>query len=197
MGELVLKKEATYADLEAVPEHLVAEILGGELFTHPRPAPRNAAAAFAFGKALGPKFQSGNGGPDDWVFMVEPELHLGRDVVVPDLAGWHADRLAELPGLAWIEIVPDWICEILSPSTEVRDRGIKRKIYARSRAGHYWLLDPRIRQLEVFELRKGDWVLLDTFADDAKTSAPPFSALTFDLSLFWPLDKKPQKKSKK
>ena len=189
MGEPVLKKEATYADLEAVPEHLIAEILGGELATHPRPAPRHGAAALVFGKVLGSKFQNGDGGPDDWVFFSQPELHLGREVVVPDVAGYRSTRVPEDSDRAWMSKAPDWICEILSPSTEARDRGIKRKIYARSGVAHYWLLDPRIRQLETFELRKGSWVLLDTFTDNAKTSAAPFTALTFNLSVFWPMHK--------
>ena len=188
MGELVLKKEATYADLEAVPEHLVAEILGGELFTHPRPAPKHAAAAFSLSDELGGPFQKSRGGPGGWIFLTEPELHFGRDVVVPDLAGWRRERLPELPNTAWIETPPNWVCEFLSPATERRDRTIKRNIYARAKVGHYWLVDPRIRQLEVFELRDGKWLLFDTFNDDAKVAAPPFEAITFDLSQLWPFD---------
>ena len=188
MGELVLKKEATYADLEAVPEHLVAEILGGELFTHPRPAPKHAIASGSLNDELIGPFQKSRGGPGGWIFAPEPELHLGRDVIVPDHAGWRRERLPKLPRTAWIETVPDWVCEVLSPATERRDRTIKRRIYARAGVSHYWLLDPRVRQLEVFELRDKVWRLIDTFLDDAKVAAPPFDAITFDLAQLWPYD---------
>ena len=124
------QRAATYEDLLAVPEHLVAEILFGRLVTHPRPAPRHAVARSALGSVLGPPFQFGRGGPGGWIFMVEPELHLGAHVVVPDLAAWRRERLPALPETAWIEIAPDWVCEVLSPSTERYDRGDKRLIYA-------------------------------------------------------------------
>ena len=189
MGEPVLKKEATYADLEAVPAHLVAEILGGELFTHPPPAPKHAVASFALSTALGPPFQMSRGGPGGWIFMIEPELHFGRDVIVPDLAGWWTERLPKLPDTMWIETPPDWVSEALSPATERRDRTIKRKIYARAGVSHYWLLDARVRQLEVFELRDGKWLLIDTFNDDAKVAVPPFAAIAFNLAQLWPFDK--------
>jgi len=188
MGEPALKKEATYADLESAPEHLVAEILGGELFTHPRPAPKHAIALGSLTDELIGPFQKSRGGPGDWIFAPEPELHLGSDVIVPDLAGWRRERLPNLPKTAWIETPPDWVCELLSPATERRDRTIKRKIYARAGVSHYWPLDPRVRQLEVFELRDGKWLQIDTYNDDTKVAAPPFDAITFDLAQLWPFD---------
>ena len=124
------QRAATYEDLLAVPEHLVAEILFGELVTHPRPAPRHAIASSALGGVLAPPFQFGSGGPGGWIFMGEPELHLGPHVAVPDLAAWRRERLPSLPETAWIGIAPDWICEVLSPSTQSYDRGEKRTIYA-------------------------------------------------------------------
>src|SRR5437879_4292337 len=111
----VAERAATYEDLLAVPEHLVAEILFGRLVTHPRPAPRHAVAGSALGSVLGPPFQFGRDGPGGWVFMVEPELHLGSHVAVPDLAAWRRERLPDLPDTAWIDTAPDWICEVLSP----------------------------------------------------------------------------------
>ncbi|WP_375457855.1 Uma2 family endonuclease [uncultured Enterovirga sp.] len=124
---------ATYADIEALPEHLVGEIIDGMLETYPRPRPRHGAAASALSYELTGPFQRGRGGPGGWVFIVEPELHLGHQVVVPDLAGWRRERLTELPDTAYLETAPDWVCEVLSPSTARVDRGAKRRIYAGGR----------------------------------------------------------------
>jgi Uma2 family endonuclease len=105
------KRRTTYADLEAVPPHLVAEIIDGELLTHPRPSPRHGAAANALGAQLGQPFQKGRGGPGGWIFIIEPELHLGPQVVVPDIAGWRRSRLTLPSNATFIDISPDWVCE--------------------------------------------------------------------------------------
>jgi Uma2 family endonuclease len=175
----------------AVPEHLVAEILFGRLVTHPRPAPRHSVAASVLGYALGPPFQLGDGGPGGWLIIDEPELHLNGHVVVPDLAGWRLERMPALPETAWIEIVPDWICEVLSPSTERYDRGDKRIIYAKAAVSHLWHVDPVLRMLEVFELKDGKWLLLDVFHDNAEVAAPPFSDASFQLGRLWPFEPLP------
>jgi hypothetical protein len=187
----VAERAATYADLLAVPDNLVAEILFDRLVTHPRPAPRHSVAGSALGMALGPPFQLGRGGPGGWIFMDEPELHLGGHVVVPDLAAWRTEHLPTLPETAWIDVAPDWICEILSPSTERYDRGDKRIIYADARVGHVWHVDPVLRMLEVFELREDKWLLLDVFHDNADVATPPFQAASFRLGLLWPFDVPP------
>jgi hypothetical protein len=184
----VAERAATYEDLLAVPEHLVAEILFGRLVTHPRPAPRHAIVVTRLNAILAPPFDLGVGGPGGWVFMIEPELHLGKHVAVPDMAGWRCDRFAQLPETAWIGIAPDWICEVLSPSTERYDRGDKRTIYADAGVGHLWHVDPGLRMLEVFELREGKWLLLDVFHDNADVAAPPFAQVSFPLGLLWPFD---------
>ncbi len=184
---------ATYADLEAVPPHLVAEIIHGQLVTHPRPAPRHVRAATRLGSILGPPFDLGEGGPGGWTILIEPELHLGPEVVVPDIAGWRLERMPELPDTAFFELPPDWVCEVLSPSTERYDRGAKRDIYAAAGVRHLWLLDPVCEQLETFELQNGRWLLLATYdaattgRDGAliKVTAPPFDALPIDLQRLW------------
>jgi Uma2 family endonuclease len=181
-------KRATYADLEAVPSHLVAEIIFGSLVTHPRPSPRHAAAASALGIELGGPFQKGAGGPGGWLFLVEPELHLGEHVVVPDIAGWRRERLPELPDTAWLETTPDWVCEVLSPSTQRIDRHEKRSLYASAGLPHLWLLDPLAQVLEVFRLNAGKWTLVATFEADEEVSAPPFAEHPFKLSVLWPFD---------
>jgi len=134
---------------------------------------------------LVPSFQGGRGGPGGWWILDEPELHLGDHVLVPDLAGWRKERLPVMPETAWFEVVPDWICEVLSPATAQRDRGAKRRIYADFGVAYLWLLDPDQRTLEVFELREGQWLLLGTFAGDDPVAAAPFAAVTFSLTSLW------------
>jgi Uma2 family endonuclease len=184
----VAQKRATYADLEAVPPHLVAEILDGGLFTHPRPVPRHALISPALLDELVGPFQKGRGGPGGWVFMNEPELHFDEQVLVPDLAAWRRERLPELPETAWIETAPDWVCEILSPSTEKADRCQKRRIYGESGIAHLWLVDPRTRMLETFELVGTRWQVGPTFSDAAEVCAPPFTNHRFSLGVLWPFD---------
>src|SRR5690349_11138621 len=114
------KRRTTYADLQAIPEHLVAEIIDGELLTHPR----HGAAASALGIKLGQPFQFGQNGPGGWIFIDEPELHVGSHVLVPDLAGWRRERLPAYPETSYFTTAADWVCEVLSASTELRDRTV-------------------------------------------------------------------------
>ena len=180
-----IPRPANYADIEALPPHVVGEIAFGVLHTHPRPTPRHAVAANAVGSTLTGRFQFGVGGPGGWLFMVEPELHLGPHVLVPDIAGWRRERLPKLPDTAYIETPPDWVCEVLSPATERFDRTDKLTIYASFGVGHCWLVDPIVRTLEVF-MRQGDtWLLSTTFKDTDAVTAPPFEAHTFALDLLW------------
>ncbi|MBM3609307.1 MAG: Uma2 family endonuclease [Alphaproteobacteria bacterium] len=181
-------KPATYADLEAVPANLVAEIIQGALVTHPRPSPRHAVAANVLGSELTGGFQFGRGGPGGWIFMVEPELHFGANVVVPDIAGWKRERLSSLPDKAWIEIAPDWICEVISPSTEHYDRGAKRQIYGAADVAYLWLVNPVEQYLEAFQLVAGQWLLQTTVAGADEVKIPPFDAAPFSLGLLWPFD---------
>ena len=101
-------KRATYADIEALPDHLVGEILDGELHASPRPGLRHAVAATRLTGRLSPPFDDGLGGPGGWWILIEPELHLGEDIVVPDLAGWRRERLPEIPDAPHLELAPDW-----------------------------------------------------------------------------------------
>lgn len=181
-------RKANYADLEAVDPRLVAEIVDGVLETHPRPSPRHGLAANRLGYKLTGPFDLGEDGPGGWIFIVEPELHLGPDVVVPDLAGWRRERLSQEPTTAYIETPPDWACEILSPSTERLDRGPKRRIYADAGVGHLWLLDPTARLLEAFANVAGQWLLLATVEPGDEVRVAPFDAVGFPLDALFPLD---------
>ena len=180
------ERTATYEDLLRVPEHLVAEILNGSLVTHPRPSPRHAMASSVLGIEVGDAYFGGRGGPGGWWILDEPELHLGSDILVPDLAGWRRERMPQLPETAWFELAPDWVCEILSPSTARDDRVVKMPIYAREGVGHIWLIDPDQKTLEVYALQDERWLLLGAHKDDEQVSPPPFEALELELSVLWP-----------
>ncbi len=182
------KKPATYADLEAVPSHLVAEIIDGELMTRPRPSFRHGAAATSLVDELTGPFQKARGGPGGWVFIVEPEIKFDGDILVPDIAGWRRERLSGVPRHNYIEIVPDWVCEVLSGSTEKRDRSIKKRIYATGEVSYLWLIDPRLQLLEAFRLREGTWADIGTWNSDDDVRAAPFEAISFSLADLWPLD---------
>jgi Uma2 family endonuclease len=177
---------ATYEDLLQVPAHLVAEILAGNLITHPRPGPRHALAYSSLGDELVGPYHKGRGGPGGWWILDEPELHLSGDVLVPDLAGWRRKNMPVLPDTAWFESSPDWICEILSPSTAKDDRVLKMPIYAREAVPHLWLVDPDLRTLEVYALNRDHWLLLNAYKEDDKVRAPPFDAIELDLAVLWP-----------
>ncbi|MBX3207841.1 MAG: Uma2 family endonuclease [Labilithrix sp.] len=179
------KRHATYEDLLAVPEHLVAEIIGGVLRTHPRPATLHARASSRLGAELDGPFDRGRGGPGGWILLDEPELHLHGDILVPDIAGWRRTRLPELPDAAAFELPPDWVCEVLSPSTAAMDRAEKLPIYAREHVEYAWLVDPIARTLEAFRLESARWVLLGTWRDDAHVRVEPFAEHDLELAALW------------
>lgn len=183
------KPPATYADIEAAPPHLVAEIINGELMTHPRPSPRHGTAATSLADELTGPFQKGRGGPGGWIFVLESEIKFGGDILVPDVAGWRRQRLSSCPERNYFETVPDWVCEILSASTEKRDRTLKMRIYGNAGIHHFWLIDPRLQILEVFENEQGRWMKAGDWNSDDQVRAPPFDAISFSLADLWPLDR--------
>ena len=178
-------RPATYADIEALPPNMVGEIVRGVLYATPRPASPHSAATSALGEELGPPFKRGRGGPGGWVILDEPELHLGEDVLVPDLGGWRRERMPEMPHVAAFELAPDWVCEVLSRSTAKLDRGEKLPVYARARVAHVWLVDPLEQYVEVLRLDGPTYRILGTHFADAKVRAEPFDAIELDLSVLW------------
>jgi Uma2 family endonuclease len=179
------------AAFEAVPPEMVAEILDGELFTFPRPAHPHTRSASRLGMKLGGPFDLGEAGPGGWVILDEPELHLGRrpDKLSPDLAAWRRERMPDALGDEstpyFYDVAPDWVCEVISTSTERIDRGKKMRIYRREQVGHLWLLSPVLRTLEVYRLEGGRWSLLETYEDEEKVQAEPFHAVELDLATIW------------
>jgi len=185
---LKLGRAATYEDLQALPDHLVGEILDGELYATPRPALPHAHTTTMLTGDLGP-FQGPGGkgrGPGGWRILFEPELHFDKEVVVPDVGGWRLERMPVLPSTAYGELIPDWACEVASPSTVHIDRVRKMNLYARERLRYLWLVDPLARVLEVYRLEEGRWVVVLTSGGDAKVRAEPFEDVELDLALWWP-----------
>ena len=178
-------KRATYEDLLAVPPHLVAELIHGSLVTSPRPAAAHAFVASGLGMDLGNPFQRGRGGPGGWWILDEPELHLGPDVLVPDLAGWRRERMPQVLDVPYFELAPDWLCEVLSPSTEARDRTDKLGIYGAAGVGWAWLVNPVLQTLEVLENHGGSWMLRSSSRGEATVRAQPFEAVELTLRDLW------------
>ena len=179
------QKLATYENLFDLPEHIVGEIIHGQLITHPRPAPRHIVASSAIGDELVGPFQKGRGGPGGWWILDEPELHLGLDILVPDLAGWRRERLPTMPDTAFFTLPPDWVCEVLSPDTARVDRADKMPIYATQGVPSLWLIDPISRTLEVLVLREGRWSLEHVYQQDDEVRAVPFEAVALSLEVLW------------
>lgn len=187
-------RPAVHADLEQLPDDTRAEIIDGRLILSPRPAPPHVAGASGLSALLAGPMRFGLGGPGGWWILEEPELHLGRNarsdeshVVIPDIVGWRRERMPELPTTAFFSLVPDWVCEFLSPSTAVDDRAEKMPFYAREGVSWLWLADANLRTLETYQLIAGRWTVLATYAGNAKVRAPPFDAIELDLRLLWEL----------
>lgn len=180
-----VRRKATYEDVLAAPKHVVAEIIDGNLSLQPRPGGRHAAVASALGEELGPPFKRGRGGPGGWLILDEPELHLASDILVPNLAGWRRERLPSVGDEAYFVLKPDWLCEVLSPSTEKQDRSAKLSIYAREQVPNVWLINPVHRTLEVLRLAAEGWLTLVVHCDDERVRAEPFDAIELELGVLW------------
>jgi Uma2 family endonuclease len=180
-----VKRRATYDDLLAVPEHRIAEIVDGDLHVSPRPNPQHALAAYRLANRLGPPFDQGDGGPGGWWILFEPELHLGENVLVPDLAGWRRERLPALPSTPAFALAPDWVCEIMSPSTARLDRVRKMPAYAHAGVSYLWFVNPLEQTLEVYRLTDDGWLQLAMHEGRTVVRAAPFDAIEIDLALLW------------
>lgn len=168
-----------------MPDHFVAEIVDGDLYATPRPSPRHSSASSGLGGALHGPFDRGRGGPGGWRVLDELELHLGPDVLVPDIAAWRRERLPRIPDEAFMSLAPDWVCEVLSPSTAALDRVRKLAVYAREGVAHAWLVDPIARTLEVLKLDAPRWSIIATHEGRDVIRAEPFDAIELDLTLLW------------
>jgi Uma2 family endonuclease len=183
------KRRANYQDVLDAPPHVVAEVVDGELWLSPRPAGPHTAVTSALGDELGPPFKRGRGGPGGWLILDEPELHFGPQtgpqIVVPDLAGWRRERLPKVANAPYFTLAPDWLCEVISRSTEKLDRAKKLPIYAAHGVRNVWLVNPLQQTLEVLRLHDGKWLTLAVHCDDAKVRAEPFDVLEIALADLW------------
>ena len=174
-----------YAELEALPANMVGEIINGALYAHPRPARGHGSAAFELALEIGVPFGRGRGGPGGWKFIAEQELHLGPHIVVPDISGWKRERYPSHEQTPYSAVPPDWLCEVLSPSTHKLDRLQKLKVYAEFGVPHCWYLDPNAQSLEVFILANGSYLVGPTFSGADPVAAPPFESCTINLGGLW------------
>lgn len=179
--------QTTYERLTALPDNRVGEIIGGHLYTQPRPAGPHAVACSTLLMDIGTPYQRGRGGPGGWWILDEPELHFVRDteVLVPDIAGWRRERLPQPPRDHRFEVVPDWVCEVLSPATAKKDRVVKLPVYARYGVPYLWLVDPLCRTLETFALHEDHWRIIGLFQDQAVARSAPFPDLRLELNAVW------------
>jgi len=183
----VRKTSDLYVKLCALPEGLTGEIINGRLYTEPRPAGPHIWVGSALQGKLHFPFNEGVDGPGGWWIVIEPEVHFIRDVevVVPDLAGWRRERMPALPRDQRFEVVPDWVCEILSPGTRSKDRELKMPLYAKYGVAYLWLIDPDVKRLEAYELKEGEWTALGVYEGDAEARIPPFDAIVLRLADLW------------
>jgi len=180
-----------YQQLENLPELFIGELFDGQLHAHSRPAFPHGYVYSAVGGTLFNPFHNGIGGPGGWVIISEPEVHftLDVDVTVPDLAGWRRERKLRFPTGHKIELVPDWICEILSPSTRSIDREIKMPLYARYGVSYLWLVEPVEHVVEAYRLESGEWVEIGCYTGMDQAAILPFEAVPLDLGRLWmPVD---------
>jgi Uma2 family endonuclease len=179
------RRIATYEDVLASPEHVVAEVVDGVLYRSPRPGSLVALARTTVGGELGAPFNRSRGGPGGWLTLNQPELHLDDDVVVPDVAGWRRSTLPELPHAPFLEVCPDWVCEVVSDATRALDRGKKLAVYERAGVAHVWLIEPLDKLLEVLELDGTNYRIVDRTDGDAPRRLRPFDAIEFDVGALW------------
>jgi Uma2 family endonuclease len=181
-----VRKPPTRADLDALPAHIKGEIIEGVLYTMTRPRGRHQRTTLAIGSELRGPFDEGRDGPGGWWIIPEPGIELpNTPEISPDLAGWRRTRLPDIPEDAPITVVPDWVCEILSPTTRRHDLLVKKPYYASVGVPHHWLIDLPARTLLVYRLESGRWVELGVYSEQRDARIVPFEEVTLDIARWW------------
>jgi len=193
-------KLATYEDLLELPEGERAEVIAGVLVTRTSALPRRGRAQRVIGRVIGGAFDDddGQGGPGGWWILPEVDVRLSpHDIVKPEMTGWRRERLPDPWDLRPIDVAPDWICEILSPSNVADDRVRKRRLYAEHDVSFYWLLDPQARTLEALRLERASraWIEIGSYDEASVARVAPFEAIEIDVGRFFPPLREPLRES--
>ncbi len=189
MPALPASTPASRSDLEALPDNVVGEIIDGVLYTSPRPRAWHTKIESILTTDLVSSYQRGHNGPGGWWILVEPGIELpGAPEIVPDLAGWKTQRLPRLPNDSPIDVVPDWVCEILSPSTRRHDQLIKRPFYARAGVAFIWVIDLAAHTLTASKLVDGQWLEIGVYGSVSSFRAEPFDAVELSMAEWWPVE---------
>jgi Uma2 family endonuclease len=180
------RKVPTLADLDALPADVKGEIIEGVLYTMTRPRGQHQRTGLAIGGDLRGPFDRGRGGPGGWWIIPEPGIELpNTPEIAPDIAGWRRERLPVVPDDAAISVVPDWVCEILSPTTRRHDLLVKKPYYAKVGVAHHWLIDLPARALTAYRLESGRWLELGTYGDEHEARVEPFADVALDIASWW------------
>lgn len=181
---------ATYADLLALPEGADAEVMYGVVQALPSALPEHNRAQGGLQTWLGGPFDldDGNGGPGGWWILIETDVRFSVHTIVrPDIVGWRRTRLEAPWGMRPIDVVPDWICEVVSPSNRRRDRIDKSRLYLAQGVPHFWLIDPEERTLEAYTAHNGYWLQTGVYEDScAAARIAPFEAVELPVARLFP-----------
>jgi len=181
------KTDATLADLDALPAHMKGEIIDGVLYAMTRPRGVHQSVAGRVHADIEPAYERGRGGPGGWWILPEPGVELARaKEISPDVAGWRRARLPSLPRDAAITVVPDWVCEVLSPTIRRHHNLVKRPLYAAVGVQWLWTVDSEALTVTVHRLQDGRWLELGVYADERDARIEPFADIAVDVSAWWP-----------
>lgn len=180
------RKPPTLADLDALPKGVKGEIIGGVMYTMTRPRGHHQRTGLEIGADLRDPFMRGRGGPGGWWILPEPGIELpNTPEISPDVAGWRRERLPSLPADAAITVVPDWVCDILSPTTRRHNLLIKKPYYAKVGVPYHWIVDLDARTIATYRLENARWVELGVFGDERDARIEPFEAVALDVASWW------------
>lgn len=179
-------RPATRADLDALPSSLKGELIGGVLYAMTRPRPRHQGTAANILDVLRAPFHHGRGGPGGWLIIPEPGISLpGAEAISPDVAGWRRERMPSLPREGAFTLVPDWVCEVVSPTTRRHDSLVKSPFYAAAGVPWMWLVDVEDRLVTTYRNEGGSWAVGGPFGDETEARIAPFEAAPIDLTAWW------------
>lgn len=170
-------------EVERLPENMTGEVIDGELHVMGRPSIAHQNVETEVSADL----RRSGGGPGGWLIVPEVEVRFPTDeLVVPDLSGWRRERIAGRESESPALVRADWVCEILSDSTRLKDLGPKRDLYARQGVPHLWVIDPLAHILEAFALERARWVLLGMWSEaQVAVGIEPFPDGRFELARWW------------